>query len=49
MLAQDLKFYQVEWKSPSGTFLKVVIEEAKLASFVELFLIKGIAVKIKRA
>jgi len=48
MLAQDLKFYQVEWKSSSGNVLKVVIEEKKLASFVELFLIKGIAVKIQQ-
>lgn len=49
MLAQDLEFYQVEWISSSGTKLKVIVENDKLASFVELFLIKGIAVKIKRA
>lgn len=49
MSSQDLKFYQVEWKSSSGNILKVVVEENKLASFVELFLIKGIVVKCKQA
>ncbi len=49
MLAQDLEFYQVEWISPSGVNLKTIVENNKLAHYVELFLIKGIAVKIKRA
>ena len=46
MLAQDLKFYQVEWKSASEKILRVVVEESKLAHYVELFLIKGITVSI---
>lgn len=49
MLAQNLKFYQVEWISASEKILRVVVEEKKLASFVELFLIKGISVKIQQA
>jgi hypothetical protein len=42
------RFYLVKWKSLSGKNLQVYIENSKLASFVELFLIKGIVVSISK-
>lgn len=44
-----MKFYQVEWKSKSGKTLAVFVEESKLADYVEVFQLKGIAVKISQA
>jgi len=41
-----LKFYQVKWKSISGKTLTVIVEENKLANYVEVFQIKGITVSI---